>query len=201
MPKYAKFLKELCTNKKKHKGEEKMYMGESGFALIQRKLSPKVKDPGLFIIQCSIHKTRHCKAMLNLGASINVMLYSVFLALNINGLKEIDTVIQLVDKSNIYPRGLLEDVLVNVENLLFLTDFYVIDMKNDGTISTPPLLLGRPFMTISRTKIDVFNGSLTLEFEDEIGHFKIFNEKVSVNFMQFCFSINSVNIFCKNQIE
>ncbi|XVE92844.1 hypothetical protein REPUB_Repub01dG0137800 [Reevesia pubescens] len=72
--KYAKFHKELCTNKKKHKGNEVMYVGESNFALIQRKLPSKLKNPSSFIIPCSIGKTRNCKAMLDLGASINVML-------------------------------------------------------------------------------------------------------------------------------
>ena len=60
--------------------------------------------------------------MLDLGASINVMLCSVFASLNLGSLKETGVVIQLADKSNAYPCGVLEDVLVQVNELVFLAD-------------------------------------------------------------------------------
>ncbi|XVF09303.1 hypothetical protein REPUB_Repub07fG0081100 [Reevesia pubescens] len=93
MSKYAKFLKELCIKKKKHKSDEVMYVGENNYALIQRKLPPKLKDSGSFVILCSIGKTKHCKDMLDLGVSVNVMPYSIYAALNIGNLKEFDIVI------------------------------------------------------------------------------------------------------------
>ena len=57
--------------------------------------------------------------MLDLGASINVMPYSVFASLNLGTLKETGVVFQLADRSNAYPRGVLEDVLVQVNELVF----------------------------------------------------------------------------------
>ncbi|XP_010247673.1 PREDICTED: uncharacterized protein LOC104590650 [Nelumbo nucifera] len=45
VPSYAKFLKELCTTKKKLKGDEKVHIGENVSAILQRKLPPKCKDP------------------------------------------------------------------------------------------------------------------------------------------------------------
>ena len=52
VPRYAKFLKELCTIKRKQKlkGCEKMRVGENVFVVIQRKLLAKCKDPGMFTI-------------------------------------------------------------------------------------------------------------------------------------------------------
>ena len=69
--------------------------------------------------------------MLDLGASINVMPYSIYDSLNIGPLKETGVVIQLADRSNAYPRGVLEDVLVQVNELVFHADFYVLKMEDE----------------------------------------------------------------------
>ena len=113
VPKYAKFLKELCTSMRKLKGNEKvMFVGEYCSSILQKKLPPKLKDPSSFTIPCTISNTRFGKAMLDLGASINFMPYSIYASLNLCYLKETDVVIQLANRSNAYPRGVLEDVLV-----------------------------------------------------------------------------------------
>ena len=67
---------------------------------------------------------------------------------------------------------LLEDVLVQVNHLIFPADFYVLDMDEGGRSSTP-LLLGRPFMSTARTKIDVCERALTMEFEGDVISFNI----------------------------
>ena len=61
------------------------------------------------------------------------MPYSIYASLNLGDLKETDVVIQLVNQSNAYPRGVLEDVLVQVNELVFSTDFYVLDMEDEGS--------------------------------------------------------------------
>ena len=50
--------------------------------------------------------------MLDLGASINVMPMSVFKSLGLRPLHTTGIVIQLANRSNAYPAGLIEDVLV-----------------------------------------------------------------------------------------
>ncbi|KAL5574040.1 hypothetical protein UlMin_023637 [Ulmus minor] len=174
VPRYAKFLKELCTNKRKLKGNEIVNFGENVSAVLQRKIPPKCKDPGSFTIPCTIGKVRFERAMLDLGASINVMPSSIFASLNLGPLKETGVIIQLADRSNTYPKGVLEDVLVQVNEMVFPADFYVIDMCEDANSKAAPLLLGRPFMKTARTKIDVHNGTLTMEFDGESISFNIF---------------------------
>ncbi|KAM2928101.1 hypothetical protein COP2_035379 [Malus domestica] len=112
--------------------------------------------------------------MLDLGASINVMPYSIYASMNLGELKNDGVIIQLADRFNANPKGVLEDVLMQVNHLIFPADFYMLDME-DSTHSTPLLiLLGRPFMKTVRTKIDVFKGKLTIEFDGEIIDFNIF---------------------------
>ncbi|KAL2243926.1 UNVERIFIED_CONTAM: Retrovirus-related Pol polyprotein from transposon 17.6 [Sesamum indicum] len=174
IPRYTKFLKELCTSKGKLKGNERVSMGENVSAILQRKLPPKCKDPGTFSIPCKIGMIGIKKAMCDLGASINVMPLTIFESLKVGPLKETEVVIQLADRSVVYPEGVLEDVLVQVNELVFPADFYVLDMREDNSPNSTSILLGRPFLKTARTKIDVHSGSLTMEFDGEIIRFNIY---------------------------
>ena len=172
IPRYAKFLKELCTHKRRLKGDEKISMGRNVSALIQP-MPQKCKDPGTFTIPCTIGHNKFENAMLDLGASINVMPMSVFNSLALGPLQTTGVVIQLANRSNAYPAGLIEDVLVRVNDLIFPTDFYILDMEGQFTSSKPPIILGRPFLKTARTKIDVHAGTLSMEFGDSVVRFNI----------------------------
>ncbi|CAN6691845.1 unnamed protein product [Malus baccata var. baccata] len=112
VPKYAKFLKELCTTRKKISNKEVVKVSENVSAVLQRKLPPKCKDPGSFTIPC-------------------------------------------------------------VNHLIFPADFYVLEMEDSSHAPSLPILLGRPFMKTARTKIDVFMGTLTMEFDGDIIRFNL----------------------------
>ncbi|XP_068658013.1 uncharacterized protein [Aristolochia californica] len=91
----------------------------------------------------------------------------------LKGCDKTGVVIELADRSNAYPKGVVEDVLVQINDWIFLADFYVLDIENgDQTI---PILLGRPFLKTSKTKIDVHSGKLTMEFIGEIVKFNIYD--------------------------
>ncbi|CAL8988148.1 unnamed protein product [Prunus brigantina] len=83
MPAYGKFFKELNTYKRKYGPNEKVMVSENVSAVLQRKLPPKLKDPGSFSIDITIGGKLVEKAMLDLGASINLMPYSVYLQLGL----------------------------------------------------------------------------------------------------------------------
>nr|XP_027101695.1 uncharacterized protein LOC113722619 [Coffea arabica] len=152
VPKYAKFLRDLCVNRRRLRGDERVIVGENVSAVLQRKLPPKCGDPGMFTIPCRIGNTVIRRAMLDLGASINVMPKSIYASLKLGPLKETGIIIQLADRTNAYPDGLIEDVLVKVNDLVFPADFYVLDMDDDHSPDPSPLLLGRPFMSTAQTK-------------------------------------------------
>nr|XP_027120338.1 uncharacterized protein LOC113737286 [Coffea arabica] len=117
VPKYAKFLKDLCVNKRKLRGDERVMVGENVSAVLQRKLPPKCGDPG--------------------------------------PLKETGIIIQLADRTCAYPDGIVEDVLVQVDGLIFPADFYVLYMDDRSAPNPSPIILGRPFLSTAQTKIDV----------------------------------------------
>lgn len=118
-----------------------------------------------FTIPFTISNTKFEQVMLVLGSSINAMYYSIYASLNLS---------ELTGKSNAYPKGVLEDVLELVNELVFPTDFYVLDMEDDSSHMPTPLLLGRSFIKTAKADIDVYNGTLTMEFDRDAIHFKGF---------------------------
>ncbi|XP_024035604.1 uncharacterized protein LOC112096411 [Citrus clementina] len=193
IPRYAKVLKELCTSKRKLRGDEKVHMGENVSAVLQKKLPPKCKDPGMFTIPCKIGSVRVENALLDLGASINVMPRSIYSSLNIGPLKETGVIIQLADRSNAYPDGVLEDVLVQVNELVFPADFYVLDMEDDNSSNSIPILLGRPFLKTARTKMDIHKGTLTMDFDGEVIEFNMNDAMKYPSEEHSVFSVDVIN--------
>ncbi|KAM2270606.1 hypothetical protein ACFXTI_038040 [Malus domestica] len=201
VPRYAKFLKELCTTRKRMSTKEVVKVGENVSAILQRKLPPKCKDPGSFSIPCVIGNTRFESAMLDLGASINVMPYSIYASMNLGALKNDGVIIQLADRSNAYPKGVLEDVLVQVNHLVFPADFYVLEMDESDHAPSLPILLGRPFMKTARTKIDVYSGTLSMEFDGEVVNFNLSDSIKYPSEDHSCFSIDIIDSLAQGYLD
>ncbi|RDX71405.1 hypothetical protein CR513_49258, partial [Mucuna pruriens] len=120
IPKYAKFLKELCVHKRrKIKGSKEiggvvsaLTKNEEFTASATRALPRKCRDPGIFSVPCTIDECTFADAMLDLEASINVMPASIYRSLNFGDLEPTGMTIQLANRSIVQPVGVLEDVLV-----------------------------------------------------------------------------------------
>ncbi|CAN6579443.1 unnamed protein product [Malus baccata var. baccata] len=192
IPKYAKCLKKLCTTRKRFREKEVVQVSENVSAIIQHKLPLKCKDPGSFTIPCVIGNTRFKSAMLDLGASTNVMPYSVYASMNLGVLKNDGVIIQLADRSNAYPKGVVEDVLVQVKHLIFPADFYVLEMDESDHAPSLPILLGRLFMKTAQTKIDVTKGEVTMAFGGDMICFKISESIETPNVVRSCCVIDTI---------
>jgi hypothetical protein len=98
-------------------------------AVLLRKLPPKIKDPGSFTIPCRIGDHDCEQSLLDLGAGVNLMPYTVYEKLGLGELQPTSITLQLVDRSIKRPRGILEDVLVKVGKFILPVDFIVLDME------------------------------------------------------------------------
>ncbi|CAN6687784.1 unnamed protein product [Malus baccata var. baccata] len=116
-------------------------------------------------------------------------------------LKNDGVIIQLADKSNAYPKGVLEDVLVQVNHLIFPADFYVLKMDESNHATSLPILLGRPLMKTARTKIDVFNGTLSMEFDGEVVNFNLSDSIKYPSEDHSCFSIDIIDSSAQGYFE
>ncbi|CAL9001046.1 unnamed protein product, partial [Prunus brigantina] len=88
IPAYGKFIKHLMTHKLNFAPSEEVKLNKNVSAVLQRKLPPKLEDPGSFDIPINIGDKKVGRAMLDLGASINVMPYSVYQELGLEGMKK-----------------------------------------------------------------------------------------------------------------
>jgi len=171
IPKYVKFLKELCTTKRafKLKGHEMVSMGEVVSAVVQKNMPLKQKDPGVFTIPCVIGNASFKRALCDLSASISVMPKHVYDSLSLEPLNKTSIVIQLADHSFVYPFGVIEDVLVKIDSLVIPCDFYILDMEHDycDSSNNTPILFGRPFLKTANTKIDCGKDTLSMGIGDE----------------------------------
>jgi hypothetical protein len=114
MPSYAKFLKEILSNKKKIEDNETVTLTAECSAIIQNNMPLKLKDPGSFSIPCVIGKFVIDKALCDLGASISLMPLSICERLKMGELRPTRMPVQLADRSIKFLVGMLENVLVRI---------------------------------------------------------------------------------------
>jgi len=143
---YAKFLKEILTNKRRLEDYDTINLGEQCSAIIQKKLPPKLKDPGVFSIPYHIGDNYVANALCDLRASVSLMLLSIYEELNMGELKPTNMYLSLADRSIKYPEGILENVPIKFGKFYIPVDFVILDMEEDTKV---PILLGRPFFSNS----------------------------------------------------
>ncbi|GJW49549.1 hypothetical protein Tco_0090900 [Tanacetum coccineum] len=122
-------------------------------------MPPKEKDPGSFTLPCLINNNCFNKALVDLGASVSVMLFSTYTNLGLGELTHTRMTIELADRTIKQPIGITSNMLVRIGKFVFPIDFVVLDIPEDEDI---PLILGRPFLSTAHVKIDVYKRKDTL---------------------------------------
>ena len=175
VPTYAKFLKDLCIVKKGLGIEKKAFLTKKVSAIIQSKTPVKFKDPGSPTISVNIGGTCIDKALLDLGASVNLLPYSVYKQLGLEELKPTNITLSLADRSEKIPKGIVEDVLVKVDKFYYPVDFVVLDTEpiENGPNHVP--ILGRPFLATANAIINCRNGVMQLTFGNMTLELNIFH--------------------------
>ncbi|GKA48935.1 reverse transcriptase domain-containing protein, partial [Tanacetum coccineum] len=137
MPKYAKYLKNLLTNKSILEEACTVTMNERCSVVLLNKLPSEEKDPGSFNIPCQVSNLHIVNALADLRASISLMPYTL---------------------------GIVENVLIKVDKFIIPIDFVILDMPEAFRI---PIILGRPFLATACAMIDVFNKKIALRVGDD----------------------------------
>ncbi|GJR54997.1 reverse transcriptase domain-containing protein [Tanacetum coccineum] len=139
-------------------------LNEHCSAVILNKIPKKLGDPGRFLIPCEFPGMDECLALADLGASINLMPFSVWKKLNLPNLTPTCMTLELADRSISRPIGIAKDVNIKIGVFQFKADFVVVDFEPDPRV---PLILGRCFLKTGRALIDVYEGELTLRVDNE----------------------------------
>nr|GEU44006.1 hypothetical protein [Tanacetum cinerariifolium] len=161
MPKYQKMLKALLSDKEKLQELENTPLNENCSAVILKKLPEKLEDPGKFLIPCGFSELK-CKALADLGASINLMPLSVWKKLGLPELISTRMTLELANRAIFTPARIARDVFVPVGKFTFPVDFVIVDYESNPRV---PLILGRPFLRTARALIDVYGKEMILRDE------------------------------------
>src|SRR4051812_26288114 len=172
LPPYSKYMKYIVTNKIKVPNEAISTMLDN--YSFSGKIPEKLSDPGIPTIPCSIKNNYVRTALCDLGAGMSVMPFSIYKRLCLDKLIPTDIPLQMGDKSTAVPIGICEDVPVEVANCLILTDFVVLDMPEDGSMS---IILGRPFLNTAGVIIDCNKVKVTFNVNDK-EHMVYFSKKI-----------------------
>ncbi|GJZ29830.1 reverse transcriptase domain-containing protein [Tanacetum coccineum] len=155
MPKYAKMVKDLLTNKEKLLELANTPMNENCSAVLLKKLPKKLGETVRFLIPCDFNGLESCMALADLGASINLMPLSMWKKLSLLELTSYPDCCL----SSRYSRGCLRTV-----GIFHSCDCVVINYDVDPRV---PLILGRPFLRTAHALVDVHGEELTLRVSDE----------------------------------
>ena len=136
----------------------------------------KYKDPGCPTISVNIGGICIEKALLDLGASVNLLPYSMYRQLGLGELKPTSITLSLADRSIKIPKGTVEDVLIQVDKFYYPLDFVVLDTEPVAAgANYVPIILGRPFLATSNAIINCRNGVMQLTFGNMTLEINIFH--------------------------
>jgi hypothetical protein len=198
VPSYAKFLKDLVTVKRKTNVPKKAFMTEQVSSILQYKMPVKYKDTGYPTIACKIGDNRAERVLLDLGASVNLLPYSVYVQLGMGELKSMSITLQLADRSIKKLEGIIEHVLIKVDKFYYLVDFIILDTKPSMNVEIQvPIILGHPFLATANVLINCRTGVMKLSFRNMIVELNFFD----INRQSFEYEEVRSTYFIKEIIE
>nr|GEV05803.1 hypothetical protein [Tanacetum cinerariifolium] len=158
-----KMLKALLSNKEKLQELANTPLNENCSAVILKKLPKKLRDLGKFLIPCGFNELK-CKALADLGASINLIPLFVWKKLGLPELIFTRMTLKLANRAICTQAGIARDVFVSIGKFTFPADFVIVDYESDTRV---PLILGRPFLRTAHAFIDVHGEEMILRDGDE----------------------------------
>ncbi|GJS27711.1 homeodomain-like protein [Tanacetum coccineum] len=149
-----------------------------GASHINNAIPRNKKDPGSFTLPCFINDFCFDNALVDLGARVSVMSLSAYLNLGLGELTHTRVTVELADRTVKYPKGIAKNVLVGIGKFTFPVDFIILDILEDIKV---PLILGRPFLSTARAKIDVYKRKFTLR----VGKKRLFSKVLNLLVMVY----------------
>nr|GFD20951.1 reverse transcriptase domain-containing protein [Tanacetum cinerariifolium] len=143
------------------------------------------------LISCGFSELK-CKALADLGASINLMPLSVWKKLGLPELISTRMTLELANRAICTPAGIARDVFVPVGKFTFLADFVIVDYESDPR---DPLILGRPFLRTARALIDVHGKEMIFRDGDERLTLNMRQDTSSYSNHPQKESVNLINVF------
>ena len=126
----------------------------------------KRHDPGALIINCEIGGRTFTRSLLDMGVSVNILPNGVYDICPLGELQPLFIELSLADGAVRRPHGIVEDVIVKVENCYAPVDFIIMDMKSLKDFTDVPIILGRPFLATTKAITDWGKGEVIFQVGD-----------------------------------
>nr|GEW61581.1 reverse transcriptase domain-containing protein [Tanacetum cinerariifolium] len=115
MPKFASTLKALIGNKEKLSEMVRTSLNEHCSVVLLKKLLEKLGDPGKFLVPCDFPGMAECLALVDLGASINLMPFFIWKRVSLPDLTPTCMTLELADRSISRMVGVAEEFIKLLE--------------------------------------------------------------------------------------
>ncbi|XP_022008233.1 uncharacterized protein LOC110907580 [Helianthus annuus] len=159
VPAHVECLKGLSIEKRHNKLPKPVDLMSHVSAVLSSALPPKAQDPGDPLIPIQIGTFKIERALLDLGACVSILPGSLYDQYDFGPLKNFDTPVVLADQTPTYPRGMVEDVIVKVDDCYYPVDFLVVDYVGCVGDTQPIVILGRPFLATANAIINCATGT------------------------------------------
>ncbi|XP_021991947.1 uncharacterized protein LOC110888746 [Helianthus annuus] len=161
VPAYAKFLKELCTPKRQQK----------------KKMPKRVDLTG--------------QALLDLGAGVSILPGGLYDQYDFGPLARVETTVVLADLSHKLPRGMVQNVIVKIDEFYYPVDFLVLDYSSADPKQQQNVILGRPFLSTAHAVIDCRFGTVDITFGNRKMRLNVFTNNANDVGVDECFMVHA----------
>ncbi|XP_070022351.1 uncharacterized protein [Nicotiana sylvestris] len=182
IPGYEKVMKDLMSRKFDFQDLAIVTLTQTCSVVVTRPIAEKLSDPVSFIIPCTIGNFAFAKALCDLGASINLMPLAIYKRLGIGRVRPTSMLLQLADRTVKKPSGILDDVLIQVDEKI-------------------PIILGRLFLATRRALIDCKTGELKMRLNDEEITFNVQKSMRQPSEFANCSLIDAVDVIVEADDE
>nr|GFA96371.1 reverse transcriptase domain-containing protein [Tanacetum cinerariifolium] len=184
MPKFAPMFKKLLNNKDKLIELTKTPLNENCSAVVLKKLPEKLGDPGRFLIPCDFLEFDNCLALADLGASINLMLLSIWKKLRLPTLNDTKMVLELADRTISKPTG--RPFLSTAHALIDVYEGEIILRHDDQSLTfkcgDTPSISYNNFESLN--KVDLIDATCEEYSQEVLGFADVFSDEVSTPYYE-----------------
>nr|GEU44557.1 hypothetical protein [Tanacetum cinerariifolium] len=138
--KYLMYVKDVFSSKEPIMDKDAVKLNDRCTTTLHNQPPLVQNDPGSFTLPCLIGNSKIRSVFVDLGAGINVMPFSMFKKLKIWDLQPTNMMIEMADMSMKAPRGIIENVLVQIDKFIFPIDFVIMDMVEDPNVGEEKIL-------------------------------------------------------------
>ncbi|XP_076929188.1 uncharacterized protein LOC143593442 [Bidens hawaiensis] len=162
-------------------------------AILKGDLPPKLQDPGAPLINIQVGDFQMSRALLDLGEGVSILTGVLYDQYDFGPLKRVETTVVLANLSHKLSRGIVQDVIVKVEEFYYPIDFLVLDYSSVDPTQHQNVILGRPLLNTAHAIIDCRFGTVDMAFGNRKMRLNLFTNVSNSLASEECFMADIID--------